>query len=60
MPAKWGKTSSDIYVLPSFGKDAGFGQILSFENRQARAMNLCSQVVGDKTGKAIWKPVKEA
>lgn len=60
VPAKWGKASSDIYMLLSFGKDAGFGQILSFEIQQARAMNSCSQVVGDKTGKAIWEPVKEA
>lgn len=60
VPVKSGKTSSDIYLLPSLGKDAGFGQILSFENQQARALNSCSQVVGDKTGKAIWKPVKEA
>ena len=56
MPAELGELSSDIYVLPSFGKDASFGQILSFENQQARAMDSSSRVVGDKTGKAIWRP----
>lgn len=60
VPAKLGKQSSNIYMLPSFGKDAGGGQILSFENQQAIAMNSCSMVVGDKTGKAFGRPVKEA
>lgn len=60
MRAKLGKTSRDIYTLPSFGKDADGGWNLSFENQQARAMNSCSRVVGDKTGKVIWRHVKQA
>lgn len=60
VPARLGETSSGVYVLPGFGKDAGFGQILSFESQQARAVSSCSRAVGDKTGKAIWRPVKEA
>lgn len=60
LPAKLCETSSNIYMLPSFGKDVGGGQILSFENQQAIAMNSCSRGVGDKTGKAIGRPVKGA
>lgn len=58
--AKLGETSTIIYMLPSFGKGAGGGHILSFENQQAKAVISPSQVVGDQTGKAIWRPVKEA
>lgn len=54
VPAKWDKMSGDIYRLPSFGKDAGGGQIVSFENPQARATNSWSRAVGDKAGKVIW------
>lgn len=57
---KVGRNINFIYVLPSFGKGAGGGQILSFENQQAKAVISRSQVVGDQTGKAIWRPVKEA
>ena len=60
MWAKLSKTSSDSYMLPSLGKDVGRGQILSFEDQQARAMNSCSRIVGAKTGKVIWRHVKEA
>lgn len=58
--AKSGETSTVIYVLPSFGKGAGGGHILSFEDQQAKAVNSHSQAVGDETGKAAWRPVKEA
>lgn len=58
--AKLGKTSRDVYTLPSFGKDVDGGQIPSFETLQTRAMNSHSRVVGDKTGKVIWRHVKEA
>lgn len=60
MPAKLCETSNNIYMLPSFGKDVGGGQSLSFENQQAIAMNSRSRVLGDKTGKVIGRPVKGA
>lgn len=34
--------------------------MLSSEISQAGAMNSPSRVVGDKTGKVIWRHVKEA
>lgn len=52
--------SSNIYRLPSFGKDAGGGQIVSFENQQATATNSCSRTAGDKAGKVIGGLVTEA
>lgn len=45
--------SGDIDRLPGFGKDAGGGQTLSFENQQARATNSWSRAVGDTAGKVI-------
>jgi len=57
---KLGGNFSDIYMLPSLGTDVGGGQMLSSENSQAGAMNSPSRLVGDKTGKVIWRHVKEA
>lgn len=57
---KLGGNFSDIYMLPSLGTDVGGGQMLSSEISQAGAMNSPSRVVGDKTGKVIWRHVKEA
>ena len=58
--AKLDGTSSGISLLLGFGKDTGRGRIPSFENQQDRALNSRGRLVGDKTGKVIWRHDKEA